>query len=199
VDGPLIHLDLRNPPVRIAFLSVPLLAACTAPDAAPGRPVALLEYAAVAPVTWEAQAPANTMRLAEFVAPTGAGGEPARVVVYYFGPGQGGSADANIQRWTGQFSAPDGGAVTPSVTRLEDATFPTTLVDLQGNYARAVGMGAAPEDATPGQALVAAVVETPRGNLFFQLFGPLERVMDEREAFVAFVRSLETGRAEVAA
>jgi hypothetical protein len=179
--------------VRIARLLLPLLAACTATDTPSGRRVALLEYAAMAPAGWEPRAPTNTMRLAELVAPTDAGTEPAQIVVYYFGPDQGGSAEANVQRWAGQFSAPDGGPVAPTVTRLEDAPFPTTLVDLEGSYARAVGMGGAPEDATPGQALVAAVVETPRGNVFFQLFGPAERVAEERDAFVAFVRSLEEG------
>jgi hypothetical protein len=41
-----------------------------------------------------------------------------------------------------------------------------------------------------GQALVAAIAETPRGTLFIQLFGAAARVAGERDAFVGFVKGL---------
>jgi hypothetical protein len=111
------------------------------------------------------------------------------VVVYYFGPGQGGSADANIARWTGQFSSPDGGPVTPEVTTLDGATFPTTVVDLEGSYARGIGMGGS--EAEPDQELVAAIVETPEGSLFLQLHGDQEAVAAVRNDYLAMVSSIQ--------
>jgi hypothetical protein len=129
------------------------------------------------------------MRLAEFTTPGGSG--QAEVMVYHFGPGQGGSAAANVDRWESQFTGEGGERVPAQVSTLEGTAFPTTLVELAGTYTRGVGMGAA-GGARSGQALVAAVVETPGGNLFPQLFGPREDVAAEREAFVGFLRSIGT-------
>ncbi|MFN8582955.1 MAG: hypothetical protein U0163_18525 [Gemmatimonadaceae bacterium] len=44
--------------------------------------------------------------------------------------------------------------------------------------------------AKPNQALVAAVVETPKGTLFFQMFGSVGAVERERDAAVRFVKGL---------
>lgn len=155
-----------------------------------GQPVGLLEYTATAPADWEPMPTASTMRLAEFaVAATGdeGGGE---VVAYFFGPGQGGSVEANTQRWTAQFFDAEGNHPEPAVEVLGNGVFPTTVVTLEGSYARTVGMGGAPAEAVPGQMLVAAVVETPRGSLYIQLHGPAETVRSERSAFLAFVRTV---------
>jgi len=100
------------------------------------------------------------MRLAEFTVPE-SGAPPAEVVVYYFGEGQGGSVEANIARWSAQFTGPDGSPVAPRLATAEGTAFPTTVAEYEGAYARGVGLGRA--EATPDQALVAAVVETPRG------------------------------------
>jgi hypothetical protein len=181
-------------PIRATLLAtLTVLTACApAGDTAleNGQPVGLLEYTATAPADWEPMPTASTMRLAEFaVAASGdeGGGE---VVAYFFGPDQGGSVEANTQRWTAQFFDGDGNHPEPAVEVLEDGVFPTTVVTLEGSYARTVGMGGAPAEAVPGQMLVAAVVETPRGSLYIQLHGPAETVRGERDAFLAFVRTV---------
>ena len=158
------------------------LGACAAPAE---QPVSLLEYEAVAPSAWDVRPPENSMRLTEFDA-----GDGAEVVVFYFGPGQGGSAEANVARWESQFAGPEGAPVSADVSTLDGAAFPTTVAELGGAYSRTVGMGMASGDAEPDQALVAAVVETPQGNLFPQLFGPREAVAAERDAFLRFLRSI---------
>lgn len=163
--------------------SVLLLLACAGPSESP---LTLLEYRATAPAGWEARAPESSMRLAEFDA-----GEGADVVVFYFGPGQGGSAEANVQRWEAQFTGPDGGVVSAEVGTLEGVAFTTTVAELEGAYDRGLGMGVTPDEPEPDQALVAAVVETPQGSLFPQLFGPRHAVAAERAAFLEFVRSIE--------
>lgn len=160
------------------------------PGADAGAAATILDYPAAVPVSWTARETTNEMRLAEYAIPAAAGAESAEVVVYYFGPGQGGSVEANIARWTGQFTTPDGGAVEPVVSPVADAAFPTTLVELEGSYGRGIGMGPGRDEARPGQALVAAVVETPKGNLFIQLFGPVAEVEAARAGFLTFVRSI---------
>src|SRR4051812_42984992 len=65
-----------------------------------------------APAGWTTQGPAP-MRAATYTIPPApgdqAGGECG---VYFFGAGQGGSPEANIERWNGQFSGPGGTPVT---------------------------------------------------------------------------------------
>ncbi|HSH76299.1 MAG TPA: hypothetical protein VLA09_11495 [Longimicrobiales bacterium] len=170
-------------PVLLALLA---FAAC---DRGGGTVVALLDYRAVVPAGFEARPATSSMRLAEYTVPE-VDGATAEVIVFYFGPGQGGSAEANIARWSAQFRGADGGPVAPRVTTLEGASFPTTLAEYEGSYARGVGMGPGRSAAEPGQALSAAVVETALGNLFLQLVGDQAAVAAAREDFLAMVASI---------
>lgn len=176
---------------RARLVPAILLLACAACADSSGRSVTLLHYDAVVPADWSAGEPGSEMRLAEFDA-----GDGAEIVVFYFGPGQGGSVEANVTRWEGQFTDADGGPVSADVTELDDVAFSTTVASLEGTYSRGIGMGAlTPGEPQSGHALIAAVVETPEGSLFPQLFGPTSAVEAEREAFLAFLKSLDTGDA----
>jgi len=157
------------------------LAGLTACSGGATNTVPLLDYSANVPAGWQSRMPGNEMRLAEFTVRSGGSADSADVVVYYFGEGQGGSV---------QVTSPDGSAVTPTVTTVEDTSFPTTLVELTGSYGRGMGMGPGREAATAGQALDAAVVETPKGNFFIQLFGDSASVQSARSEFLAFVKSI---------
>jgi hypothetical protein len=158
-----------------------------APAAAAQSSVSLLDYKAAVPTGWTARAASSSMRLAEFTA----GGAGAEVVVYFFGPGQGGPVDANLARWKSQFTNPDGGAVYEKVTSDKAGSFPLTLAEYRGTYARGIGNGSSADAARPNHVLFAAVAETPKGTLFFQLFGPAAAVEAQRAAYVAFVRGLK--------
>jgi hypothetical protein len=154
--------------------------------------VELLGYHTVVPATWVARKPGSSMRLAEYVVPRQAGGaDSAEVIVYFFGQSQGGNVKANIDRWRAQFSMPDGSPVPERIVRDSTATFPITIAEFRGTYARGIGAGSSPEDAKPNQGLLAAIAETPRGTMFIQLFGPVARVSAERETFMKFVRGLK--------
>src|SRR5688500_1768724 len=61
-----------------------------------------------APATWNAEGP-RPIRAATYSI-TPAAGDPgiADCVVNYFGPGQGGGVDANVERWKGQVLGADG-------------------------------------------------------------------------------------------
>jgi hypothetical protein len=156
---------------------------------AQGPTVTLLEYHATPPSTWTPQAPTSSARLAQFVIADADGARGADVVVYFFGQGQGGNVDANLARWKSQFSTPDGSPVPERISRDSLGAFPVTFAEYRGTYRRGVGAGSA-DSARTGQALVAAIAETPRGTLFFQLFGPMALVSRERDRFVAFVKGL---------
>ncbi len=155
--------------------------------------VTLLDYRTTVPAGWTSRAPASAMRLAEYVVAPNTANEGAEVVVYFFGKGSGGSVDANLARWKGQFSTPDGSPVPETITRDSSGAFPITFAEYRGTYARGIGAGS-PDQAKPGQALLAGIAETPRGTLFIQLFGPAARVSAEREAFKRFVKELRDTR-----
>jgi hypothetical protein len=130
------------------------------------------------------------MRLAEYTIPAPDGSVGAEVIVYFFGKGQGGAVAPNLARWRAQFSTPDGSKVPETITRDSSGTFPITIAEYTGTYARGIGAGDASQ-AKPGQTLVAAIVETPRGTMFVQLFGASSRVAAERAALVNFVKGLK--------
>jgi len=154
--------------------------------------VSLLGYSAAVPKGWTSRTPSSSMRLAEFVAATPASttSPGAEVIVYFFGPSQGGSVEANLARWKAQFSSPTGEAVKEVVTTETKGTFPLTIAEYRGTYARGIGAGSGADAARPNHALIAVVAETPKGTLFFQLFGPVASVEAQRAAYLAFVRGL---------
>jgi hypothetical protein len=148
--------------------------------------VNVLRYSVPVPSQWQVQPPASNFRLAQFRVPAAAGASDAEVVVFHFGAGQGGSAPANIARWTSQFSGAGGQPVRPSTETFSVGPLPVTLVQLSGTYARGVGgPSGAPK---PDQTLLAAVVEAPEGNVIFQLHGDRATVEANRKAFVEMVK-----------
>jgi hypothetical protein len=152
--------------------------------------VTLLDYKATVPAAWVTAPSTSPMRLAQYTIPGHDGSVVAEVVAYFFGKGQGGNVEANLARWKGQFSAPNGSAVYEKVTRDSSGAFPITIAEYRGTYARGIGAGDAAH-AKPGQSLIAVIAETPRGTLFFQLFGATENVTPHREALVSFVKSMK--------
>lgn len=175
--------------LRPALVAAALVGTASAARAQSPAP-RLLEYQATVPAAWTTRAPSSSMRLAEYVVGPAAAGGNAEVVVYFFGSGQGGTADANLARWKSQFSNPAGGPVFEQVTHDSTSVAKLTVAEYRGTYARGIGMGSAPEAARPNNTLVAVVAETPRGMLFFQLFGPQAAVESARASYLAYVKSL---------
>lgn len=167
-----------------------LAAAHTNVAAAQGSIVKLLDYQTTAPAGWKSRPPTSSSRLAMFTVPGPDSASNAEVVVYSFGSTPGGNVDANLARWRSQFSTPDGSPVPEKVTRDSSGAFPITIAEYRGTYRRGVGAGSA-DSVRTGQALISAIVETPRGALFIQLFGPAARVLAERDTFVRFVKELK--------
>lgn len=168
-------------------LAAVLLAA--APLAAQ-QPATFLGYATTVPKGWTSATPSSSMRLAQYVIPGAAGSLPVEVVVYFFGPGQGGDPAANMERWHSQFSNPDGSPVKEVVTH-ETTAFPITFAEYRGTYARGVGVGSSAAEARPHHLLLAAIAETPKGSLFVQCYGPIAATEAQRAAFRAFVLGLK--------
>src|SRR5207249_2045397 len=86
-----------------------------------------------APQGWHASKPSSSMRVAEFTLPRADGdSDDAQLVLYYFG-GQGGSVDANIDRWVGQMRVQQP-TDTPKKERRTVNGLTVNLVDVNGTY-----------------------------------------------------------------
>jgi len=144
------------------------------------------------PEGWQQVPPSSSMRKAEYLLP-GEGAGDGSLAVFYFGPNQGGGVDANIERWYGQFTQPDGGSTKDRARRWnkEVRGMTVTLIDIQGTFnPGGMGMGAAPEP-MDGYRMLGAVVESPVGAFFFKLTGPQATLEHWNEAFEQYIDSMQ--------
>jgi hypothetical protein len=129
------------------------------------------------------------MRRAQYRIP-GPGG-PAELVVFYFGPGQGGDAQANAARWAAQFHRPDGRPAGDAAKTREVKVggVPVMLVEVTGTYVG--GMGSGPSGAErPNYMLLGAIAQGPDANWFFRATGPRATLEAQRAAFDELIRSI---------
>lgn len=144
------------------------------------------------PTGWIEQTPTSSMRKAQFSLPKAEGdSEDAELVAFYFGQGQGGSVEANIDRWIGQISQPDGSSSKEKAktSSREVAGKKVTLVDVSGTYSNTM-MGNTPP--RPGYRMLAAVIETEEGPWFFKLVGPEKTVSKWSGSFDQFINGLKS-------
>ena len=145
------------------------------------------------PAGWTAEPPSSSMRIAEFtLAKVDGDAEDAKLTVFFFGATQGGSAQANIDRWIGQMTQPDGRA-TKDVAKTSALTshgLPISLVDVTGTYTAEVRPGSAEHFNKPGFRQCAGVVTTPGGPYFVKLTGPAKTVERWQESYLAFLKTL---------
>jgi hypothetical protein len=145
-----------------------------------------------APAGWVSKPPASTMRIVEYTLPKVAPDtEDAALAVFFFG-GQGGSVQANLDRWIGQMTQPDGRAskdVAKTTTFQTTSGLKVSLIDLTGTYVAEMSPGSADHFNKPGFRLRAAVIETPDGSYYVKLTGPAATVAKWDKEFLAFVKS----------
>ncbi len=145
------------------------------------------------PSTWIKETPSSSMRLAQYRLPhLPEDSEDAELAVFYFG-GQGGTVQANVERWIGQFSDPNGSPLTDAVKVSERDTdgIHLTIVDVSGTYHQAQGPMMAATTDKPNYRMLAAVADGPTGPTFFKLTGP-QGTVDHFED--SFQRMLDTVR-----
>lgn len=144
-----------------------------------------------APEGWKSGAP-RPMRAATYtIAPAPADPGTAECVVNYFGPGQGGSVDANIERWRGQVQGPGGKPVAAKVAERKVRGLTITTVDASGAYSGMGGPTAASPAVVPGHRLLGAIVQAPGGTVFFKLTGPAKTVAANAQKFEQLLASLQ--------
>jgi hypothetical protein len=130
-----------------------------------------------APTGWKTMPNPNPMRIATY-RPTA---DSELIVVR-----AGGTTDANIQRWIGQFDEP---ASTKRARRTVHG-LGVEVLEASGTYSGGGMMGSAPAQPHPGWSLLGAVVETPGSSYFFKLLGPSDQIQSTRASFDALIGSI---------
>ncbi|MFZ0961966.1 MAG: hypothetical protein WAO35_13765 [Terriglobia bacterium] len=167
----------------------------TAPGSAPemgGAPSQAAGVAWTVPAGWET-APARQMRVATYRIHAIVGDpEDAECAVYFFGAGQGGTVEANLDRWAHQFTSPDGHSPAPAA-KMEKrvvAGLQVSTLAVSGTYLGAGGMMGQEEVKKPNYRMRAAIIEAPEGLVFFKLTGPLNTVASAEGDFNSLLESV---------
>ena len=143
-----------------------------------------------APKRWSRQAD-RPMRAATYTVPKADGDpEAGECGVYFFGAGQGGSTQANLDRWSKQFQTPGGQPVEGKTQKQTIGGFNVTTVDISGTYMASAGPMMAATTAKPNYRMLAAVVEGKQANIFFKLTGPKKTVAAAEVEFQAMLKSI---------
>ena len=144
------------------------------------------------PEGWTSKPLSSKMRLADFVLPKAEGdAEDATLVVTFFG-GQGGTVQANFDRWLTQMDQPDGrpskDVAKTSVLKTHDLTL--SIMDLPGTFVAEKAPGSTEHYNKPGFHFRAAVIEGQGGPYFVRLVGPAKTVAKWDTKVQAFFKSL---------
>jgi hypothetical protein len=144
-----------------------------------------------APASWKVEA-ARPMRAATYsIAPVAGDQGMAECVVNYFGPGQGGGVEANIERWRGQVLGADGKPAAAKIDKRTVRGVPITVVDASGTYTGMGGPMMGGSKPVTGYRLIGAIVEGKGGSVFFKLTGPAKTIAAQQKNFEQLLASIQ--------
>lgn len=159
---------------------------------APKPQAATLQFKA--PAEWVVEKPSSSMRVAQYTLPKAEGDkEDGSLVLYFFGSNQGGSVQANLERWISQMEQPDGSS-SETKAKLETFTInqlKVSTIDLAGTYRAETAPGSGVRHNNPDYRLRAAVIETPKGAYYVKLVGPIKTVNRWDKVFDEYLHSFE--------
>jgi len=139
------------------------------------------------PKGWKREKPTSSMRIAQFQIP-GENGNGEMVVF----SGIGGSVDANLKRWYGQFKSESGRSISETAETIHTQVngMDVTFSFVRGTYLKSSrGMGGTSTE-YPKYALMTAIVIALDGPYYFKGTGP-ETILDsEKEIFIGFIKSI---------
>jgi len=148
------------------------------------------------PASWVLQKPDNKFRVWQFSVPAAAGDKKdAELVIFYFGQGSGGTAQANIERWKGQFQPPEGKSIddVSKVSEMKVGQTPVTYFEVKGTYLYKFPPFAPNAKVTPmaDYRRLAVVFDSKMGPYFITLTGPARTVESNKKSFDEFLAAFK--------
>jgi hypothetical protein len=145
--------------------------------------VELDAIALTAPTGWERKPPSSTFVAAEFVLPRAAGDDAdGRLTVSTAG----GSVEANIERWKGQFEPRPQQAAQEEI---DVAGMKLTIVDFAGDFNDQRGPFG-PANRRPDYRMIAAVIPVGGELHFVKATGPKNSIASHADEIHQFIRSV---------
>lgn len=149
---------------------------------------------AIAGIRWSVpkgwvEGPPRQMRYTTYLTlPAEGDKEGAECSVSFFGTGQGGNVDQNIDRWISQFENPT--SAERSSRQINGLT--VHRVKVAGSYLGMGGPMVQQGDAKKEKfTLLGAIVDAPEGTVFFKLTGPNKTIASIEEAFTSMIESVQ--------
>jgi hypothetical protein len=125
------------------------------------------------PAKWVSVPTTNPVRVQQWRIPAlDPAGVPGELVVFYFGPGLGGSVQGNIREWLGTVVEADGRASSAATQTRMAGGLKISQVVAYGTYNATVPIAGFPPVARPDYGLIGTVMETSEGNLYWRFTGP---------------------------
>ncbi len=115
----------------------------------------------------------------------------AECVVYFFGASQGGTVEANLDRWKSQMQTADGKTADAKIAKRAVRGLPVSAIESTGIYNGAAGPTATEKIIKPAYSLLGAIIEGPAGNIFIKFAGPAKSVEANRAKFNALLDSFD--------
>ena len=139
------------------------------------------------PASWKAL-PDRPMRAGTYSVPPAAGdSEAGEMAVFYFGQGQGGSVEANVQRWIGQFEK----VTTPAKRATQKLNgLSVTTIEIAGTYLFSPSPMSPEKTPKPGYRMLGAIVEGTEGPVFFKFTAPAKTIAVNETAFQTMLKSI---------
>jgi hypothetical protein len=132
------------------------------------------------------------MRAATYrIAPAAGDKTSAECGVYFFGAGQGGTIEANLERWKNQFKDPSGKVAPAQIAKRTIHGLTITTIDTAGEYSGMGGPMAASSSTVQGYRLLGAIVTGSGGNVFVKLTGPAKTIAANQQKFEQMLASFQ--------
>jgi hypothetical protein len=137
----------------------------------PSFPVGDLEF--TIPSKWRIEKVESPARGGQWrVPPLHGEGEGGEVVVFYFGPGIGGTAEENIEAWIGTMFNAEGHPAAAERKHHKTGGFTISQVVIFGTYNQVVSLPGVPPVPKSNYGLLGAVIENPQGTIYWRFTGP---------------------------
>ncbi len=164
------------------------------PALAAAGPIDIGGFTLTPPKEWKSRKPVSSMRKAEFIMPRAKGDtEDGMTIVYFFGAGGAGGADANLARWSGQVERESDTSEADAKRRLHKTVhgMKITIIELRGTYTeQRFGPGPKPRP-KPKHMMLAAVIESPKGAYYVKTTGPQKTIRKWYKSWNAALDALE--------
>jgi hypothetical protein len=137
----------------------------------PSFPVGNLKF--TIPSKWRIEPVESPARGGQWrVPPLHGEGEGGEVVVFYFGPGIGGTAKENIEAWIGTMFNAEGHPAAAEVKHHVTGGLKISQVVIFGTYNQVVSLPGVPPVPKSNYGLLGAVIENPQGTIYWRFTGP---------------------------